>query len=108
MSWDELSRQVGVAASTVRRFGGARDAEADGVLAVVRWLGVPPEDFVTSDVPGDRLPSAGPGFVRVDMELVARADPGRRGRTRITIQSLVEIAHGSGRSVASLTRISDA
>lgn len=33
LSWAALARQVGVAASTIRRFGEADDAEADGVLA---------------------------------------------------------------------------
>jgi hypothetical protein len=41
-SWASLSTQVGVAVSTIRRFEHAADAEADGVLAVVGWLGVAP------------------------------------------------------------------
>ena len=47
------------------------------------------------------------GYIRVDMDLVADAAGDRRGaqgRTRTTIQRLVEIAQGSGRPVASLTR----
>ena len=32
LSWAALSRQVGVATSTIRRFGESDDAEADGVL----------------------------------------------------------------------------
>ena len=111
LSWAALARQVGVAASTIRRLGGAEDAEADGVLALVGWLGAAPEDYVKGDVvSGGQLPHAGAGFVRVDMESVARAsaDPrGARGRTRTSIQNLVEVAQRSGRTVASLTRVSD-
>ena len=59
---------------------------------------------------GNRLPAADGGYIRVDMELVAIAngDPtGARGRTRTTIQKLVEVAQRSGQPVASLTRFSD-
>ena len=110
LSWSALARQVGVAASTIRRFGHACDAEADGVLALVCWLGVAPEDYVASgSVKGVRLCGSGNGYVRVDMELVARANGdarGARGRTRTTIQRLVEAAQRSGQPVASLTRLS--
>ncbi|MEM8748479.1 MAG: hypothetical protein AAGF91_17380, partial [Actinomycetota bacterium] len=41
-----LARTLGVSASTIRRFATASDAEADGVLAAIGWLGVAPEDFV--------------------------------------------------------------
>jgi hypothetical protein len=34
-----LAREVGVGASTIRRFRTADDAEADGVLALVAWTG---------------------------------------------------------------------
>lgn len=111
LTWAALSREVGVAASTIRRFAEADDAEADGVLALVRWLGVVPEDFVgDNSVTGERLQGAGPGYVRVDMESIARAsgDPRiGRGRSRTTIQTLTEVAQRAGQSVASLTRLSD-
>ena len=111
LSWAELSRQVGVAASTIRRMADADDAEADGVLAMIGWLGVAPESFVSGDqVPGEVLSTGEGGYIRVDMELVAEADGdprGSRGRTRTTIQRLVEVAQRSGQPVASLTRVSD-
>lgn len=111
LTWADLARQVGVAASTIRRFGEADDAEADGVLALIRWLGVTPEDYVRGDsVRGDPLRGGGDGYVRVDMELVARAkgDPrGARGRTRSSIQNLVLVAQCSGQPVAALTFFSE-
>ncbi|MGI9598182.1 MAG: hypothetical protein ACR2QK_18610 [Acidimicrobiales bacterium] len=111
LGWAGLARQVGVAASTIRRFGEADDAEADGVLALVRWLGVAPEDYVAGDlVRGDRLRPAGDGYVRVDMELVATANGdhrGAKGRSRTSIQDLVEVAKRSGQPVAALTRFSE-
>lgn len=110
LSWVALARHVGVATSTIRRFGEADDAEADGVLALVRWLGVAPEDYINSDSgEGRRLPPPGAGYVRVDMERVAKAkgdSRGARGKTRTTIQSLVAVAQDSGLPVAALTRVS--
>jgi len=111
LSWAALAREVGVAASTIRRFGEADDAEADGVLAAVRWLGAAPEDYVAGDaVRGQRLRPDGSGYVRVDMELVAiaKGDPSDvGGRARTSIQRLVEVAQRSRRPVASLTRLSE-
>lgn len=111
LTWAELGSQVGVSTSTIRRFAGADDAEADGVLALVRWLGVPPENFVKSTaIGGEQLPDHGDRYVRVDMELMASAagdTRGPHGRTRTTIQHLVGVAQLSDRTVGSLTRVSD-
>ncbi len=108
LTWAALSKQVGVAASTIRRFSSADDAEADGVLALVGWLGVEPEQFVVnSAVTGALLPPAGDGVIRVDMALVAPLLEGpRRARlgSRTTIQRLVAAAQAYELPVASLTR----
>lgn len=85
LSWTALSRQVGVAASTIRRYAKADDAEADGVLWLLQWLDAAPEDYITkSSTKPTRLPLAERGHVRVDMNRVAEAvgDPrGANGRT---------------------------
>ena len=108
MSMAALSREVGVAASTIRRFGTATDAEADGVLALVRWLGVPPEDFVVdSTVEGVALPAAGDGQIRVDMGLVRNGAGQGRASTRTTIQRLAATATGRNTSICALTRWSE-
>lgn len=74
MSWSVLSSGIGVSDSTMRRFGTADDAEAEGVLAVIRWLGVAPEAFVDSGTArGRRLPATSSKVVRVDMDAVAIA-----------------------------------
>lgn len=108
LTWSQISKEVGVATSTIRRFATASDAEADGVLALVGWLGVAPEQFVIdSQIAGMALPPAGGGVIRVDMALLVEltAQP-RRARpvTRTTIQRLTAAAQASEVPLASLTR----
>lgn len=79
------------------------------MLAIVRWLGAKPEDFIDGGaVGGRRLSTEQAGFVRVDMDAVARAagQAGDSRRTRTTIQRLVKAAGQAGMPVASLTRLS--
>lgn len=111
LSWTALSRQVGVAASTIRRYADAIDAEADGVLNLIQWLDAAPEDYITNNMlTPTKLPPLERGRARVDMSRIAEAttDPrGADGRTRTTIQRVVRAAEHSGQPVAALTRLTD-
>lgn len=111
LSWAALSRETGVAPSTIRRFANADDAEADGVLATLQWLNATPEHFISqNNVTGNRLRPGSDGHVRVDIQRVAEAlgDPrGANGRTRTTIQTLAKAALRSGQPIASLTHLTD-
>jgi hypothetical protein len=107
LSWSALSNEVRVAATTIRRFSTASDAEADGVLAVVRWLGVAPEVFICdSRVEGEGLAAPSDGMVRVDLAAVNDADDDHRNaqQQRTTIQRVARVAQHTKRSVASFTR----
>lgn len=105
LTWAAVAREVGVAATTLRRFAHADDAEADGVLALVRWLGVAPEEFVAgSEVVGEPLSPAGEWMVRVDM---TRVSAGGHVGGRTSVQRLVALAQAAGRPVASFTRESE-
>ena len=105
MTWSALGREVGVSVATIRRLERADDAEADGVLALIRWLGVAPEQFVSGgSVVGEPLPPAGDGLIRVDMSLVSGT--GRAGG-RTSIQRLVSAAQAADRCVTSFTRRSE-
>jgi hypothetical protein len=46
LSWSALSREIGVAASTMQRLKRGGRMEVDGMLAMVGWLGRSVEDFV--------------------------------------------------------------
>lgn len=109
LTWIAVSDEVGVSTSTIRRFATADDAEADGVLALVRWLGAPPETFVDASRRAGALLPAGDGTLRVDMSAIAAAlgEP-RRGRTRTTINRLVEAARRADVTISSLTRLAEA
>lgn len=108
LTWKELTAATGVTASTIRRFETAADAEADGVLALIGWVDLTPEHFITNtSVDGDLLPAPGDGQIRVDMALVDHHDPTKQRpttNTRTTIQRLTSVAQGSGTAIAALTR----
>jgi len=46
LTWTEAAREIGVAASTIKRTRNGGRMEVDGMLAMVAWLGVPVETFV--------------------------------------------------------------
>ena len=93
MTWAALPREVRVASSTIRRFESAADAEADGVLPLISWVGVSPEKFIAGTaVPEAMLPPLDGGLIRVDMGLVDEGSGDlRRSRVgaRTSIQRLV-------------------
>ncbi|GJL66869.1 MAG: hypothetical protein NPIRA05_18400 [Nitrospirales bacterium] len=46
MSWNEISKEIGVSVSTMKRTKLGGRMEVDGMLAMVGWLGVKVEVFV--------------------------------------------------------------
>jgi hypothetical protein len=46
LSWNEVSKKIGVAASTIRRLEKGGPMETDGILAMLRWVEKVPEDFI--------------------------------------------------------------
>ena len=82
--------------------------EADGVLAMIGWLGVEPERFThAANVTGVPLPDPDGGMIRVDITVVNEAVGRKVARTaagRTSIQVLAAVAARAGRPIASLTR----
>ncbi len=64
--------------------------EADGVLAMVRWLGAPPERFVRPAAAGQptRLPASPTAMVRADTEAMRRAFDRRRAERGISWEAV--------------------
>lgn len=50
LNWAELGRELRIASSTLKRTQRSQPMEADGIRAMVAWLGLAPEDFVYSSL----------------------------------------------------------
>jgi hypothetical protein len=61
LTWAALSRELGVGASAIQGLGRRSAVEADGALALCRWLGRAPESFAGRE--GPCLPDRGPAPV---------------------------------------------
>lgn len=46
MTWADISKEIGVSASTIRRTKQGGRMEVDGMIAMVDWLGLQVETFV--------------------------------------------------------------
>jgi transcriptional regulator with XRE-family HTH domain len=46
LTWRDVAAEIGVSAATITRTRAGGRMEVDGMLAMVRWLGVPVETFV--------------------------------------------------------------
>lgn len=46
LTWDQVSREVGVATATIKRTQHGGRMEVDGMLAMVGWLGMPIDAFI--------------------------------------------------------------
>lgn len=59
LSWQQVAGEIGPAVSTLTRTALGGPMEADGVLAMVRWLGRTFDSFTSGTVPGPAGTSAG-------------------------------------------------
>ena len=89
-SRQRLAVTIGVSASTIARTAVGGVMEADGVLAMVRWLGAPPERFVRPAAAGQptRLPASPTAMVRADTEAMRRALDRRRAERGISWEAV--------------------
>lgn len=101
LSWQQLAGQLGVAGSTILRTARGGAMEADGVLAMVRWLGATAEAFVR---PARVTPAAGVPPGRCDPAAVHRLLDERRRRGGLTWRQ-VAAAVGDGVAPRMLTRL---
>ena len=51
MTWAQVAKETGVSSATITRTRLGGRLEVDGMLAMVRWLGVPVETFVRESRP---------------------------------------------------------
>lgn len=105
LTWAAMAAEVGVSASTIRRLEAAADAEADGVLTLIAWLGLHPESFVPgATIPDRSVEPLRSQVVRVDMDAVRAANPAVKWRgSRTTIQRLAQQAASANVAIETLT-----
>ncbi len=49
ISWRALAKEIGVSASLLSRISNGQKPDADGFATIVRWLGLPAEQFIDDD-----------------------------------------------------------
>jgi hypothetical protein len=90
LSWNALATQLGVAAGTLRHTEAGGPMEADGIRAMVAWLGLAPEFFVRSRggaiVPQSmvRRPVIAPARRRFDKKALYAGIEGKRAALGMT------------------------
>jgi transcriptional regulator with XRE-family HTH domain len=47
LNWKQVATQTGVSASTLARMSKGKRADVDGFTALLNWLGLPADDFMT-------------------------------------------------------------
>lgn len=101
LTWAQVARTCHVAPSTVRRLLSSGAAEADGVLGLVRWLGLAPEQFL---LPAPVVaPPIGPGRLNTQA-LFAALDQRRASRGLSWSDVAVDVYGGTAASVRALAR----
>lgn len=76
LSWRELANEAGVSASTLTRIGQGKRPDVDGFSALIQWIGVPAERFMTTN-PDQRTPE-----LEVRVGLALATEPGLSARDR--------------------------
>lgn len=99
-----MADTIGVATSTIDRMEDGRPMEADGVLAMVRWLRVFPEHFVIPAPGGGALLSPSAPMVRADTKAMHRALERRRADTELSWRTVAEVLGVSAAELARLKR----
>jgi len=102
MSWQRVAREIGVASSTISRAQHDGPMETDGMLAMVRWLGCAPEEFMAD---GGRLRKGQPPAGRFNVKSLYRALDERRRANQMTWKDVCRELDINA-SPAMLTRLS--
>ncbi|MFF5537296.1 helix-turn-helix domain-containing protein [Streptomyces cinerochromogenes] len=75
LSWRQLAAEVGVSPSTMTRMANGNRPDVDAFLALVQWLGIPAETFMTDPEGGQQEGRA------EEPELMAQLAPLLRARS---------------------------
>ena len=93
MSWRQLSKELGVSASTLSRMAQGLKPDVSAFVAMTTWLRMPAEKFYVTDAPADPQPEREP-------ELVASLTPLLRARRDLSgtdVEYLQEVIASAAR-----------
>lgn len=74
LSWREVARQAGISPSTLTRMAQGKRPDVDGLAALVRWLGIPVEQFIRSRPGAPRRRAQSKSATMAAITAVLRAD----------------------------------
>ena len=86
MSWREVADETSVSVSTLKRTAEGGRMEADGVMFMLRWLGLPAETFL-------RGPAGSPSDLMAQISLLLRAQPDLSPEGAAAIEEIVRDAY---------------
>ena len=81
LSWRQLAQKVGVSPSTLTRMANGNRPDLDAFAALVQWLGIPAEQFMTDEERQNRE----------EPDLVAQMAPLLRARKDLTPKDVREL-----------------
>src|SRR5262245_11294577 len=71
MSWRQLAQKIGISASTMTRLAQGQRPDVDAFATLIRWLGLPAEQFITPSDTGVDEPDI---LIQIVPLLRARSD----------------------------------
>jgi len=102
-SWSQVAAELGVSVPTLRQLGNRPTAEGDGVLRILAWLGVGPNDAAFGGGERNSTAPGSPRKLRFDTAALYAALDGARGARGLTWR---EVGAACGvASAAALTRL---
>jgi hypothetical protein len=94
LSWRQVSQETGVSAATLTGTARGGRLEADGVMCMLRWLGLPAETFL-------RGPAGTPPDLITQIAVLLRARPDLSPEAAAEIEGIVRDAYQRLRTVSS-------
>jgi transcriptional regulator with XRE-family HTH domain len=89
LSWRQLAQEVGISPSTMSRLANGDRPHIDAFAALVQWLGVPPDRFMTDD--DDEVDRPQPDLM-TELAPLLRARKDLTGRDIAYLEDLIRAA----------------
>jgi transcriptional regulator with XRE-family HTH domain len=97
LSWRQLAGEAGVSQSTLTRMTQGKRPDVDTFASLLRWLGMPAEDFLVGERPKSKK-SLGPHPVAV-LSAHFRANKDLSPEALEAVESLIQAAYKLGKEI---------